>query len=275
MRILVTGERGFIGGHVATYLAKQGHQVAFLTERIPNVLYRVGGPYEGPFDCIFHAAAAAGPWCSRGEIFDSNIAGMRWLVASAIYWKAQRFIFCSSISVYGRIEAPAVDEQTPSIDPDLYGISKMYGEALLRDSGIPTVSLRLPGVVGPGVRGKNWLPRLARAIRDRQEIEVANLDLPFNNVVHVADLAKTVAALVDEYVRGPLVLGSRDALTVREVVEWIGRCLYRPTIIREVPGTKPHFTLDPSAAIEFGVWNPMPIGELLDRFAKEVADEPT
>jgi len=94
--------------------------------------------------------------------------------------------------------------------------------------------------------------------------------------VHVADLANTVEAIAARGKNGAtLVLGSQDAITVREVVWKIAATIgNRGTpIIREIAPTKPHFTLDVTAALASGVWNPMPIKELLTRFAKEIQEQ--
>src|SRR3546814_9431812 len=69
------------------------------------------------------------------------------------------------------------------------------GESVLAASGLPAVAIRLPAVIGPGA-ARNWPVQVVGQIRRGDTVRIYNGEAPFNNVVHVDDLAAWVAALL-------------------------------------------------------------------------------
>ena len=65
----------------------------------------------------------------------------------------RRFVFCSSIGVYGNVGKATITEETPRRPTSVYGASKVAGEALVRafaaEYGLRGVSLRPSRVYGP------------------------------------------------------------------------------------------------------------------------------
>ena len=112
-------------------------------------------------DRIIHLAAFQTPDCQsmpfRG--LDVNVTGTANLMrsAAALGSRLQRLVFASSAAVYGpRSAYPAetVTEDCSYLPPNLYGYWKTAGEGMAqafhRETGIPTVSLRLATTYGPG-----------------------------------------------------------------------------------------------------------------------------
>jgi nucleoside-diphosphate-sugar epimerase len=228
---------------------------------------------EIPCDAIVHCAAAAGPWHSADDIHRDNELLMDTLVETAIKWKAN-FIFMSSISVHGDITTPIVNEHTPIAPTEPYGRSKVYGEELLRLNEVPHLTIRLPGVVGPAAHLRNWLPSVARKILLHEPVEVFNAHSPFNNVVHVADLAEFIASTLrrDIYESDTVVLGARNTLSVGEVVAQLGEGLSERALIKHIPAPRPSFIISSLRAMNNWDYNPMSIGLLINRFAQEFKD---
>lgn len=283
MRVLVTGVAGFVGSHVARHLVAQGFNVTgnhrgALLPNLDGILQLRRDLSEAasfpPFDAVVHTAAAAGPWHKREVIERDNIEAMKALVRAASEWKA-KFIFCSSISVYGRIKVPVVDEQTPSNDPDEYGKSKIYGERLLRfTEEIPSIALRLPGIIGPGCNGRNWIPRLATLLKSNVPVAAFNLEGPFNNAVHVVDLVRFVEHLLRKHWTGhdAVVLGAKGTLPVKTVIERLSKGLGSTVAaVESMAAPGPMFTLSSARAMEKWGYDPMEVGPMIDRFAKEFA----
>src|SRR5206468_854488 len=105
------------------------------------------------FDAVVHAAALSpAPGVLYRDMLRDNVAATRRLIEHALIAGADKFIFCSSISALGTITAGIVDETTSIRDPDPYGATKVMGETLLSEAAcrIAGLSLRLPGVLGPG-----------------------------------------------------------------------------------------------------------------------------
>ncbi len=200
--IIVTGAAGKTGAVIAATLARQGRAVLAVTRRdpapalagLPGIEW-LSADLSEPLTirhapgAVIHAAAEARP---SGEPVGRYVMDNAVATAALASFAARRgcpFVYLSSLSVCGRITAPVVDENTSRIDPGPYGMTKYLGECALNDlaADLPSLSLRLPGLVGPRADGP-WLARLARAALADRELVITNAESQFNNVVHVEDL---------------------------------------------------------------------------------------
>jgi nucleoside-diphosphate-sugar epimerase len=91
-----------------------------------------------------------------GEYHRINAAATRGLAAAAAHSGVRRFLFLSSIKVYGEgRDRPFSADERP-VPSDVYGRSKLAAEEFVREIGsgtaIQTVIVRPPLVYGPGVR---------------------------------------------------------------------------------------------------------------------------
>lgn len=286
MHVLVSGASGFIGWHLACGLARRGFQVTALYRRIAS-LPAVAPPagvrllradlstledLPSTVDAVVHAAATS-PWSgiTADDIVRDNVLGTRMLIRYALEAGARRFLFASSLSVYGRITAPVVNEATPLVDPDAYGLSKRLCELLLTESAgrMPALALRLPGVIGRGAH-RNFLATTLERLRAGEPVMATNPEAPFNNATHVGDLEDFVARLLDTAWPGfdSLVLGARGQTTIRAAVERLARGCGSQSAIAFRPANRPAFTIDSRRAMEYG-YDPGHIDTLLDRFAYE------
>jgi UDP-glucose 4-epimerase len=284
----VTGAGGFAGSHLARALAARGFAVTALHRspldpsndlaRLPNVRLQraaLDALDRLPDGCsaVVHAAASpARPGFTDDAIVRDNVIGTRHLLELAERAGCRAFVFLSSMSFYGKITAPVVDESTPTVDPDVYGASKLIGERLLaeRRDRLPGLALRLPGVVGRGAR-RNWLASTAERLRRGEPATLFNPEAPFNNALHVDDLAALVAGALTRGWRGfdALVLGARGQLPIRAVVERLAAGMGVPARLAVQPAPKPAFLLSSARAIRDWGYDPMEIGALVDRYARE------
>jgi nucleoside-diphosphate-sugar epimerase len=286
MRVLVTGAAGFIGGYVATHLAATGHEVAgayrsHLKAR-PSVrmIHDLVIP-DGPFDAIVHCAATHPvSGASLEKTIRDNVPPMLALVEMARVWNVKAFILLSSISVYGKITDPVVEESTPRISPDVYGSTKYLCECALMEQPFPSLSLRLPGVIGPGAYRRNWLPGVAAHLLAGDTINAYNLDKPFNAVAHVADIAEFIDDVLPKLADSPkkyeaLVLGAGSAMKVREVIEILAESMGNMEVNwSSATMSRWPFTLSSQRAILGWGYDPMKIGTMVSRYAVEfMADE--
>ena len=281
MRILVTGTRGFAGSHIARALAKAGHSVIAAqrsgqapegTELRLLDLAEVF-PLDRDVDAIVHAAATSPqPGVDEAALVRDNVVGTRNLVEVARRAGVRHFLFFSSLSIYGEVSASEVDEDTARHNPDVYGATKQLGECLAASlSATASVfALRLPGVVGRGA-GRNWLSGLLAALRGPGPVSIYNPDAPFNNAVHVDDLATFVERLLGAQDPGfaPLTLGARDTLPVHEVARQLAKAVGYAGEIRIRPAPRPAFTVSSRCAIERHGYAPLGLAELLERYAAD------
>lgn len=172
--VLITGAKGFLGSRLCECLsgnndfsviggartAENGPSGFTLVEmditdrRAVNDVFSKHRPVA-----VVHAAAAIGSGTTAMDVRtmnDNNVMGTANLLASAMEHGCERFVFCSSESVYDgstRLRGLLTEEAAPAPE-NAYGWSKLAGEELLRicsKSGGPAgVTLRLAGIHGPG-----------------------------------------------------------------------------------------------------------------------------
>jgi UDP-glucose 4-epimerase len=152
LKSLVTGGAGFMGSHLADHLLEMGHQVVVLddlsggfTENVPEKALFVEGSIldrdlinklfeEYHFDYVFHLAAYAAEGLShfiKHFNYQNNLVGSVNLINASVNHEAKRFIFTSSIAVYGAGQLPMTEEMTPAPE-DSYGIAKYAVEMELK-----------------------------------------------------------------------------------------------------------------------------------------------
>ena len=160
-RILITGATGDIGLLLAGRLAGDYEVVQHgrtpKTEEQERVLRRadltdyaeVLGLMEG-VDTVLHLAGEASPNAEWDAVLGSNIVGYRNVLEAAREAGVRRVVFASSnhvMGMYDRLqEWPVYPHHLPRPD-SLYGVSKVFGEALGRfyhdEFGLDVISLRI------------------------------------------------------------------------------------------------------------------------------------
>lgn len=144
MNALVTGGAGFIGSHVAEHLLNAGHKVVVLDDlsggaatNVPSAALLLTGSITDAdlvdricrsfeIDVIYHLAAYAAEGLShfiRRFNYENNVIGSVNLINAAINHNVKRFVFTSSIAVYGA-QAPPFDESMQPQPMDPYGVAK-------------------------------------------------------------------------------------------------------------------------------------------------------
>jgi UDP-glucose 4-epimerase len=173
IKILVTGGTGFIGSHLVDTLIAKGHTVAVLDDlsgstlsylnpkatfyqcdiRNFNKLKKIMGEYQP--SVIYHLAANAAEskaQFSPVDITSRNYDGAIKTLTAAINNGLKRFVFVSSIAVYGQQQTPFLESTLP-IPEDIYGVSKLAFEQSLKIlsevHGFEFVIARPHNVYGP------------------------------------------------------------------------------------------------------------------------------
>lgn len=162
MKVLITGVAGFIGSNLADELIEQGHEVwgvdDLSTGREANVneavtfyqedIRRKSFAPEAGWDVIYHCAASyknREDWERDASV---NVDGTINVVRLAQRSKAKIVYFQTSLC-YGQNPISPVTLLSPLDPHGSYAVSKTAGEAFIRDSGVPFVSLRLANIYGP------------------------------------------------------------------------------------------------------------------------------
>lgn len=185
-KVLVTGASGFVGHALCKVLVARGYDVSVavrsasrtrLLKEVSVALVGDIGPdteWTGALsgvETIFHlatwtpAADEPAPKNPAKDFLRVNVEGTRRLALSAVAAGVRRFIFASSVMVYGdELWGRSIHDKSLPTPSEPYGRSKLEAERVLAEissnSGLEITIIRIPLVYGPSARGQ--LLRLMR-----------------------------------------------------------------------------------------------------------------
>lgn len=174
---LITGGTGFIGAELARTLVGQGEEVVLFDvapnwERIRDIKDRVkvilgnlsnysevlNAVKENNIEGIYHLGSMlsipsdANPQAS----FQTNVCGTMHVLEAARLFNVARVVFTSTFGTYSLGVSQVITDNTLQRPVTMYGCGKLYGELLgmfyRKRFGLDFRSVRLPSIVGPGVR---------------------------------------------------------------------------------------------------------------------------
>ncbi|MEM1068475.1 MAG: SDR family oxidoreductase [Planctomycetota bacterium] len=224
MKILVTGDQGYIGSVMVPWLRSRGHQVAGMD----NGLYRgcdfgddIVPESEFPldirdvevehlhgFDAVVHLAALSNdplgslhPGCT----YDINHHASVRLAECAKAAGVERFVYSSSCSVYGAADLSKPLDETADFAPVTpYAESKVQVEAdvsrLADDSFSPTF-LRNATVYGasPRLRGDLVVNNLTGWALATGLVQMKSDGTPWRPLVHVEDVCEAFTSVLEAH----------------------------------------------------------------------------
>jgi nucleoside-diphosphate-sugar epimerase len=290
MVIVVTGGNSFLARHLIPHLAKKNIAV-FATYRtaderleplqsVPGVhlvRFNVGdgegyGQLPREADAVVHVAAAS--TARAGGIDDfitCNVLGARNVARYARAAGVKKLIYTSSISVYGDVHGPYLQETHPITNPDDYGLTKYLAERVFAETGgVPCVALRLPGILGKGAH-RAWIPTLVqRVLEGDRKATIYSPSSLFNNAAHVQEISEFVWQLLNSAMSGfnAVNVAAIDPITIREVITLMADTLGETIEIIERPAPKPSFTISSERAERLG-YKALPVRQILSRYFEE------
>ena len=305
MRVLITGAGGFVGRHLAMCLGDcdvvaMDHVAAGIPDA-PHVTPVVGDLSDArvlgealatPCDAIVHLATVPGGAAEQDPLLAQRI-NMDATMALASAARGARFIFASSIAVFGDPMPAQVDDATP-LQPKLYyGAHKAMMETwlttLTNRGELDAASLRLSGVIarpkGPSGMKSAFLSDVFHALREDAPFVMPVSATATSWLVSVAGVtANIVHALKGDLGALPatravtlpaLRVAIRDL--VAEIAQQTGssasRVTYQPDQALEAAfGAQPPLRTD--AAQRFGFQDDGDIGTLVSRALGSLASAP-
>ncbi|MDO5494542.1 MAG: NAD(P)-dependent oxidoreductase [bacterium] len=158
-RVLITGATGQVGAMLSERLSGDYEVVRHARRPDPEVVdlrladltdYAAVREVMEGVDTVVHMAGAASPESEWDAVRDANIIGFRNALEAAREAGVRRFVFASSNHVFGMYdryeEWPVYARDLPRAD-SLYGVSKVFGEALGRfyhdEYGLDFIALRI------------------------------------------------------------------------------------------------------------------------------------
>jgi nucleoside-diphosphate-sugar epimerase len=242
MKLLVTGGTGFIGSHLAEEGRRRGAEVVVLglTDRPEEqtnaeLLSRLGaevlsGSITDEALCrraakgathVFHLAVAMREGGKSDEFFESiNLDGTRYLLEASTAGGLQRFVYCSTIGIYGHRAPGITREDSPLAPGNIYERTKVSAERQVRDfaekRGLKAVVLRPADVYGP--RDQRLLKLFKGVSRGRFPLFGSGNGR--RHMVYVDDVVSAFFKAVerDQAVGQSMIVAGPRAYTLRELV---------------------------------------------------------
>lgn len=259
MRLLVTGGTGFIGSHLAEEGRRRGAEVIVLglTDRpeeranaemlAAQGVEIVSGSITDAALCrraargathVFHLAVAMREGGKRDEFFERvNLDGTRVLLEAAAESRVSRFVYCSTIGIYGH-RAPGVTTESSPLQPgNIYERTKVAAERMVREvapaGGVPYVIVRPADVYGP--RDERLLKLFKGVQAGRFPLFGAGAGR--RHMIYVDDVVSAFFAASERPEaagEGVIVAGPRPC-TLRELIEAVRQATGSPRFGRRLP----------------------------------------
>jgi nucleoside-diphosphate-sugar epimerase len=261
MRVLVVGDRGYIGAVLVPFLRAAGHQadgldlglyegcdlgpVEDIGARPPHdIRDAVPGQLAGYDAVVCLAALSNDPLgaLNPAATYSVNLDGTVHLAQAAKQAGIDRFLFASSCSLYGAAGSGAVAEDADMFPVTPYGETKVLAErelSLLADDAFSPTYLRNATAYGasPRLRLDIVVNNLTAVAMTTGEVRLESDGSPWRPLVHVEDISRAFLAALEadrELVHDQAFNVGRpeDNVQIRDIAE----------LVRDaVPGSKVSF----------------------------------
>lgn len=275
--VIVTGGAGFIGSHLARRLLEEGYRVWVIDDLSTGFESNIPAGAEfirmdvsdsksynkmpSEANCVLLHLAAQ----SSGEIsyekpeldLTTNALGTLLLLKWCLENNVPRFLYASSMAVYGDVVALPVSERETCQPISLYGISKMTAENYVRhfsQRGLKATIFRIFNAYGPGQDLNNLKQGMVKIymsfLLNKQPILVKGSRERFRDFLYIDDVVDAwIAAMDNEKTLGKTYnLGTGKKTFVWELIEEEIRAFGYDS------NTYPVIYAEPTPADQFGLY---------------------
>ncbi|MFL2987626.1 MAG: NAD-dependent epimerase/dehydratase family protein [Candidatus Poriferisodalaceae bacterium] len=268
-RALVCGAGGFIGSHLVKRLVADGYWVRGVDIKQPEwssshadefVVVDLRDPDSaatalmGGFDEVYQLAADMGGMgfihSAETQIMHNSMLVNVNVVEAAANAEVDRYFLASSVCVYRDMELGEAelteDDAYPALPDNEYGWEKLYAERAVasyaREGRFQARIARFQNCYGPEgtwTGGREKAPAaLCRKVAESTDgtIEVWGDGSAVRSFIYVDDLVEGVRRLVDSDVSDPTNIGTREYVSVRELVDLVASSAEKHVTPLWVPG---------------------------------------
>jgi UDP-glucose 4-epimerase len=257
MKILVTGATGLVGTNLVNTLRFIGHDLAGISRKTGDDLRdknlaRILIEQYKP-DIVYHLAANAAE--SRGQVSpidmtENNLNIFLNVLVPSINAGVKKFIYTSSVAVYGEAEVPYAEDDIPK-PKDVYGVNKLAAEQILKlmakQYNFDYTIFRPHNIYGPhqdmSNPYKNVVALFMRNLIEDKETTIFGEGKMKRAFSYVDDVVDILVQALDSFKGQTINLGSSIDIEIGELLK----------MIEEISGKKAKVKSLP--ARQFEIWN--------------------
>jgi nucleoside-diphosphate-sugar epimerase len=255
VKVLVTGGGGFVGRHLVEAQLKKGREVRVLDIDTSGLSHLAGysnlSTMQGDIRdrrlveeavdgvaWVFHLASVhLSVAATDAEYRSVNVEATKNLLMIALDKNVTRFVHCSSVGVYGKIQHSPTNEQSTCSPESIYDITKLEGEEQVlrfhQKTGFPVVVVRPAWVYGPGC------PRTLKLFRSikRRKFFLVGSGKALRHGIYVKDIVEgfELCATKENAVGQIFILADYQPVSIKELVEKIAELLGVVAPRRSIP----------------------------------------
>ncbi|MBP6431260.1 MAG: NAD-dependent epimerase/dehydratase family protein [Ferruginibacter sp.] len=189
--ITIIGNTGFIGSHLVYFLKQQVQKKYDLF--LPKKFENLDGKYLG--DIIYCAGLTSDAKYKSFETIDAHVALLQRIISRSTF---SSITYCSSARVY--IHSKETNENSVlgvnvNENFDLFNISKLLGESLLKNTVENHKILRISNVVGDDFLSENFLTSIVKEALTQKKIKLYSSMLSSKDYIYIDDVVKLIVTI--------------------------------------------------------------------------------
>ena len=254
MKIMITGGAGYVGSYLIYKLLQEKHEV-FSIDDMSNGDYSylegliepehivVGDIRDAELldnlfedvDAVVHLAAIPGlVRCNENpeEAVSVNVYGTYQVLEAARKQGVKKVIFSSSAASYGVPRSLPVKEDHPLNPMNLYGVTKLAGEKLMRvyydNYNIETITLRFGNIYGVGLFSKDntVIPKFVRMGLEGNTLTIYGDGSSTREYVHVDDIVQSIVRATSSTGKGGEVYNvGAQSIKIRDIADKVTKAI--------------------------------------------------
>ncbi len=226
--ILITGATGRLGKSLVPALLEKGYELRILAKEDETVAWNNVEVVRGEIsdfqaldkackniDTVMHLAGII-DYRNKQLTDKVNYEGTRNVVNAALKNSVPRFIFMSSVSVYGKSKYLPMDENHPKNPQSCYGESKLLAENYVLASGLNCVVIR-----SPAIYGKDYLEGFSNILNAIKSGKMAVVGNGKNHIqfIHIDDCVQAfLLVLENKEANGVFNIAGPDVMTQEQII---------------------------------------------------------
>jgi UDP-glucose 4-epimerase len=255
-KVLITGGCGYLGARLSKYLAENGYRVTVFDNFNPSNYSQwtslmeeiivgdirdettISNLADKEYDAVIHLISLDHRKSEDNPSLVSSLNVMpTWNLLDKFAKKGlKKFIYFSTIQVYGKIPYMIITEEYASLPQNAYGLTHLLSENICnyynRKTDIACINVRLSNSYGSPVFKENncwWLVinEFCKAAVEHNTIKLLSDGSPQRDFIHSSDICRAVEILIevknDELQENIFHIASGNTLTIMELAHMVKR----------------------------------------------------